>query len=136
MTKGQTTLVPKQTIPSNYRPITCLPMMWNILTTQIKGEIYLSLVSGGLFPEKQRGCYRGTRGTGDLLYIDQHIFKNRKTRRKNVAIALIVNKKTYDMILQTGTIEYLKIYKISNKVINLISEAMKNLKVELCEEKH
>ena len=36
MTKGRTTLIQKDpnkgTAPSNYRPITCLPMMWKILT--------------------------------------------------------------------------------------------------------
>ena len=36
MTKGRTTLIQKDpskgTAPNNYRPITCLPMMWKILT--------------------------------------------------------------------------------------------------------
>ena len=44
MTKGKTTLIQKNpskgTAPNNYRPITCLPMMWKILTTQIREEIY------------------------------------------------------------------------------------------------
>ena len=44
MTKGGTTLIQKDpnkgTAPNNYRPITCLPMMWKILTAQIREEIY------------------------------------------------------------------------------------------------
>ena len=40
MTKGKTTLIQKDpskgTAPNNYRPITCLPMMWKILTAQIR----------------------------------------------------------------------------------------------------
>ena len=44
MTKGKTTLIQKdpnkETASNNYRPITCLPMMWKILTAQIK-EKYL-----------------------------------------------------------------------------------------------
>ena len=48
MSKEKTTLIEKDsqkgTIPSNYRPITCLPMMWKILTTQIREKIYYSLV--------------------------------------------------------------------------------------------
>ena len=47
MTKGKSTLIQKDTrkgtIPSNYRPITCLPIMWKILTAQIKEDIYYSL---------------------------------------------------------------------------------------------
>ncbi len=40
MTKGKTTLIQKDpskgTAPNNYRPIICLPMMWKILTAQIR----------------------------------------------------------------------------------------------------
>ena len=48
-------------------------MMWKILTAQIREEIYSSLTSRGLFPEEQKGCCKVSRGTGELLYIDQHI---------------------------------------------------------------
>ena len=61
--------------------------MWKILTAQIKEEIYYSLECRELFPEEQKGCRKGTRGTDYLLYIDQHILKEAKTRGKNLAIA-------------------------------------------------
>ena len=57
------------TAPNNYKPITCLLIMLKILTAQIK-EIYYSLISRGLFPKGQMECHKGTRGTGELLYID------------------------------------------------------------------
>ena len=41
--KGRTTLIQKDpskgTAPNNYRPITCLTMMWKILTAQIREEL-------------------------------------------------------------------------------------------------
>ena len=44
MTKGKTTLIQKDpskwTAPNNYRPITCLLMMWKILTAQIREKTY------------------------------------------------------------------------------------------------
>ena len=44
ITKGKTALNQKDpykgTAPNNYRPITCLPMMWKILTAQIREKIY------------------------------------------------------------------------------------------------
>ena len=43
-----------------------LPMMWKILTTQIREEIYFSLTSCGLLSEEQKGF----RGTGKLLNFD------------------------------------------------------------------
>ena len=71
MSKGKTTLIQKDpnkgTAPTNYRPITCLPMMWKILTVQIREEIYNSLTSHGLFLVEQKGCRKGSRGIAELL---------------------------------------------------------------------
>ena len=93
MTKGKTTLIKKDPskgiAPNNYRPITCLPMMRKILTAQIREKIYNSLTSRGLFPDEQKGCCKGSRGTAVLLYMDQHILNVSKTRRKNLAMAWI-----------------------------------------------
>ena len=95
MTKGKTTLIQKgpskETAPNNYRPITCLPMMWKILTAQIRENIYYSLTSSGLFPDEQKG----SRGTAKLLNIDHHILNESKTRRKNLAMAMAMTKKRH-----------------------------------------
>ena len=105
MIKGKTMLIQKDPIKGtasyNYRPITCLPVIWKILTAQIREEIYKSLISCGLFLVEQKGYRLWTRGTGDLLYINQNIFKESKTRRKNLAMAWIDNKKAYDMVPQS-----------------------------------
>ena len=96
MTKGRTTLIQKDpnkwTTCNNYRPITCLP------TAQIREEIYYSLTSCGLFPDEQKWYCKGSRGTAELLYTDQHILSENKTRRKNIAMAWINYKKAYDMV--------------------------------------
>ena len=78
---------------NNYRYITCLPMMWKILIAQIREETYSSLTSRGLFLEEQKGCRKGSRGTAELLYIDQHILNETKIRRENLAMAWIDYKK-------------------------------------------
>ena len=108
MTRGKTTLIKedpsKKPAPNNNRPITCLPMMWKIFTAQIREEIYYSLTSRRLFPEEQKGCRKGSRGTAELLYIDQHILNGNKIRRKNLAMAWIVNKNVYDMVPQNWMI--------------------------------
>ena len=76
-------------------------MTWKILTTQIRVEIRYLLTSRGLFPDEQKGCRKGSRGTAELLYIDQHILNESKNRRKNLAIALIDYKKAYHMVPQS-----------------------------------
>ena len=135
MTKGKTTLIQKdpskRTASKNYRPTACLPMMWKISTAQIREEIYYSLTSRGLFPEEQKGCRKGFRGTAELLYRDQHILNESKIRRKNLAMAWIDYKKAYDMVLQSLIINCLKMYKISHEVINFIDKTMKTQRVEL-----
>ena len=95
--------------PNNYRPIMCLHMMWKIPTAQIKEEIYNSLTSRGLFPEEQKRYRKGSRCTGELLCIDQHILNESKTRWKNLAMAWVDYKKVYDMVPQIWIINCLKI---------------------------
>ena len=94
-------------------------------------RIYYSLISCGLFPEDQKGCRKGTRGIGDLPYIDQHILNESKTRRKNLATVRIDNKEAYDVVPQIWIIDCLKMYKISSEVIMFFKETMKNWWVEL-----
>ena len=135
MTKGRTTLIQKGpnkgTVPNNYRLVTCLPMMWKILTAQIREEIYYSLTSRGLFPDEQKGCCKWPRGTAELFYIYQHILNESKTRRKNLAMAWIDYKKAYDIVPHSWIINNLKMYKISHEVINFIDKTMKTWRVEL-----
>ena len=105
--------------------------MWKILTAQIREEIYYSLTNSGLFPVEQKCCCKISRGVGDLLYLDQHILNESKTRRKNLSMAWIDNKNAYDVVPQSWIINCLKMYKISDEVINFIEKTMKTWRVEL-----
>ena len=135
MTKGKTTLIQKdlleRTAPNNYRPITHLAMMWKILTAQIREKIYYLLISRGIFPEEQKGCRKRTRGAKELLYIDQHILNDSKTRRKNLTMAWIDNKKAYDMVPQSWILHCLKIQKISDQVEQVIEKTMETWRLKL-----
>ena len=64
-------------------------------------------------------------------FIDQHILKESKTRRKNLAMAWIDYKKAYGMVPQIWIIHCLKMYKISHEVINFIEKTMQTWRVEL-----
>ena len=81
--------------------------------------------------QAKKGCCKGSRDTAELLNIDQHILNESKNRRKNLAMAWIDCKITYDMVLQSSIINCLKMYKISHEIINFIENTMKNLRVEL-----
>ena len=104
-------------------------MMWEILMAQIREEIYNLLTSCGLFPKEQKVCHKGSRGTGELFYIDQHILNKSKTKQKNLAMVWIDNKKAYDMVQQSWIINCLKMYEILG--INFIEKTIETWRVEL-----
>ena len=102
LTRGRTSLLQKDkskgNVASNYRPITCLPLMWKLLTGVIADQIYAHLDQEKLLPEEQKGCRKGSRGANDLLYIDRAVIKEVRSRNKNLAMAWIDYKKAYDMV--------------------------------------
>ena len=50
-----------------------------------------------------------------VIYIDQHILNESKTRQKNLTIAWINYKKAYDMVPQSWIINCFKMYKIPDE---------------------
>ena len=121
----------KGTVASNYRPITCLPLAWKLLTGIFSEEIYRYLEGQELLPEEQKGCRRKSKGTGDLLYIDKMILKEVKRRRKNLSMAWVNYRKAYDMIPHSWLMECLVALKVNQNVRNLLSETMKSWRVEI-----
>ena len=59
LTRGRTVLIQndktEENIASNYQPITCLPLVWKLLTGILAGEIYCYLEKKMLLPEEQKG---------------------------------------------------------------------------------
>ena len=55
---------------SNYRPITCLPLVWKLLTGVTAEEIYGFLDTNLLLLQEQKGCRKKARGTNDLLFLN------------------------------------------------------------------
>ena len=57
---------------SNYRPVTCLPLVWKFLTGVTAEEIYGFLDKNLLLLQEQKGCRRKAGGTNDLLFINDY----------------------------------------------------------------
>ena len=93
LTRGTTLLLQKDkskgNVLNNYRPITCLPLMWKLLTGVSADQIYAHLDQEKFLPEEQKGCRKGSRGTNNLLYTDRAVIKAVKCRNKNLAMAWI-----------------------------------------------
>ena len=88
----------KGNVANNYRSITCLPLMWKLLTDIIADQIYAHLDQEKLLPEEKKGCRNSSRGTNNLLYIDRAVIKEAKSRKKNLTMTFIDYKKAYDMV--------------------------------------
>ena len=102
MTTGCTVMlvkdIEKGNNAGNYRPITCLPLMWKLVISIIADLIYELLERTNLLPEQQKVCRRNSRGTKDQLLIDNAIMKNCKRRMVGLSMIWIDYKKAYDML--------------------------------------
>ena len=136
LTRGRTSLLQKDkskgNVASNYGPITCLPLMWTLLTGVIADQIYAHLDQEKLLPEEQKGCKKGSRGTNDLLYIDRAVIKEVKSRNKNLAMAWIDYKKAYDMVPRSWIIECLDLFGVAENIKSFLVNSMEKWKVMLC----
>ena len=89
----------------NYRPISCLPVMWKVFSGMLAEEIYEHLEGKNLFPHEQKGCKKKSRGTKDQLLIDKTVLRNCKNRKVNLAMAWIGYRKAFDMIPHSWILE-------------------------------
>ena len=89
--------IQKGNLVSNFSPITCLPLLWKLLTGAIPEELYEHLEKTNSLPWKQKGCRKGSRGTKDQLQLDKMIVKAGKRWLASLAVAWIDYRKAYDM---------------------------------------
>ena len=128
LTRGRTSLLQKDkskaNVASSYKPITCLPLMWKLLTAVITDQIYAHLGQEKLRPEEQKGCRKGSRGTNNLLYIDRAVIKEVKSRNRNLVMAWIDYVKAYDMVPHLWIIECLDLFRVAENIKSLLVNSM------------
>ena len=106
--------------------------MWKLLTGVIADQIHARLDQEKLLPEEQKWCRKGSRRTNDLLYIDRAVIKEVKSRKKNLAMAWIDYKKSYDMVPHSWIIECLDLLGVAENIKSLLVNSMEKWKVMLC----
>ena len=113
--KGQTYLLQKEQNtedPSKYRPITCQPTMYKMLTSVIAAKINEYLNAHNILTEEQKGCYKNSKGCKDQIIIDSIIMNQAIKKQRNLNMACIDYKKAFDSMPQDYLIEILRVYKI------------------------
>jgi hypothetical protein len=89
---GVTLLIPKNNNtekPKNYRPVTCLPTIYKLITSIISKQTQSYIDDQNLMPKEQKGCCRGSKGCKDQLLISKSILQECKCRKKNLCMAWI-----------------------------------------------
>ena len=98
----------------NYRPKSCLPLMWKLLTGVIAESMYEYLERNNILPEEQKGFRRKSRGTKDHFFIDKIILQDCKKGHKNLAMAWVDYRKAYDLVPHSWILECLELSQISD----------------------
>ena len=135
MTYGRTVLCVKDrskgNAASNFRPISCLPIMWKLLTGMLSEQLYKHVDTNDMLPSEQKGCRKETRGTKDQLLIDRMVLKNCKRRHTNLAMAYVDYKKAYDMIPHSWILKSLQLVGAADNIVNVLEKSMTKWKVRL-----
>ncbi|XP_031338165.1 uncharacterized protein LOC116167068 [Photinus pyralis] len=125
--EGVTYLKPKNPNtknPAHYRPITCLNTIYKLLTGCITQIVTKHCENQQIIAEEQKGSRIGTLGCKEQLTIDPIIMNQAHKKKRNLFTCFIDYIKAYDKIPHSWIIHSLKLYKINNKVINLLQNAM------------
>ena len=77
----------KENSVENFRPITCLLLVWELLTGVISEDMCCFMENENLLPEEQKFSMKESRRTMDQLLIDEIILKDCRKRRTNLAMA-------------------------------------------------
>ncbi|XP_044766299.1 uncharacterized protein LOC123322418 [Coccinella septempunctata] len=126
-TLGITHMLPKGTNnedPKNYRPITCLPTIYKILTGILTQKLWRHVGRYNIMAREQNGCRKDAKGCKELLIIDTIITKQAKKKQRNLSMAWIDYKKAYDSIPHSWLKKVLRLYGVSETIINLLEHLM------------
>jgi hypothetical protein len=127
LTAGVTYLLPKNAetqLPKNYRPITCLPTVYKVLSSILAARIERHIYDNNIMSEEQKGCRKGSYGCKEQLLLNRMVMDDARTRKKNLSMAWIDYQKAYDSVPHSWIIECLRMYNINPVVVNFLERTM------------
>ena len=128
MVTGKTLLcikeIQKGNLMSNFRPITCVPLNWKLLTDILAEQ-------REQIPWEQRGCRKGSRGTNDQLLIDKMIVKDCKRRLISLVVAWIYFRKAYDVVPHNWIQKCMEVFGVAVNVRYFVNASLKQWNTEL-----
>ena len=135
MATGKTILCQKDpgkgNVVNNYRPISCLTLMWKLMTRIIVNSVYEYRKMYNLLLVEQKGCRRNSQGTKNKLLIDKMVLNDCKKRHTDLGMTWIDYKKAYNMIPYSWILKSLGLVQVSENIVEFIRKSMKNCNTNL-----
>lgn len=134
LTQGLTYLIPKAgdlQNPNNYRPITCLPAVYKILTAVITKHINKDLRTNNLMAPEQDGGRIITKSSKELLIVDYIVTKQARKKLRNISVAWIDYRKAFDSVRHSWLLKVLKMHGVHEQVISLLRFLMQTWRTSL-----
>lgn len=133
--KGRTILLPKDgddTLPENYRPITCLNTCYKIMTKAIASWIDLRSRDTPARPTEQRALRKGEWGTTSALVFDgAKLLDVRAQRGRKIHTAWIDYAKAYDSLPHSVIRTVLKSLRLPDGMYRTINTMMDSWKTQI-----
>lgn len=129
LAKGITYLIAKNRNtdnPKNYRPITCLNIMYKIYTAIMSDKTYEFLESSELLPTEQKGCRRGARGCVDQLLISKMVIEDCKKNKKDLSIAWVDYQKAFDSMPHSWILKAMEMVGVHENIIEATRRMMQH----------
>lgn len=117
--------------PKNYRPITCLSVIYKLFTAVINERLYQHCQTHQIFEAEQKGCIRAALGCKEQLTIDSVILKQVQKKQKNLNISYIDYSKAFDSVPHDWLLRVLDIYKVCPRIINTLGHLMRQWRTDL-----
>jgi hypothetical protein len=117
--------------PANYRPITCLSVIYKLLTSLINNKIYQHCEENNLIAEEQKGCIRNSLGCKHQLTIDAVVLKQATTKQRNLHMAYIDYSKAFDSVPHDWLLKVLQMYRVCPKIQKMLDIMMRSWKIKL-----
>ena len=116
--------------PSNYRPISLLPIAGKIFEALLNKCIVDFLEGQNLLSDAQFG-FRHSRSTGDLLsYVTEHVSRVLDRRGETRSVALDISK-AFDRVWHKGLLHKLSSYGIASQFHTLIASFLKDRQISV-----
>ena len=99
---GRTMLCEKESVKwnpvENFRPISCFPLKWKLISSIISEDMYCFMENEKLLPEEQNDFQRKSRGKKGQIVVGKTILKDCRKSRTNLAMAWIDYRNTYNFV--------------------------------------